>query len=221
MSRVQFREKSFNQAYVQFLVKNTWTSKRCFTIFARRFLAQYVLMCTPIQSTFHAYTPFVCSFWNTQQAMVETLSDARSVKLLAECLKVAIWKIFPPVSQRRFWRDDHTIWRLQGKCWMLLKCHALRSFIFFLKTNQTKNFCNYTPSTWLQSRRGTSTPESSESLVWDKALISFRPSGKSHHYEAHRSNPSCKLLESEISIINRDGKVWTRLLCKERCYSFS
>ena len=77
---------------------------------------------------------------------------------------------------------------------------------FFSRQDKQKIY-NYTPSTWLQSRRGTSTPESSESLGLDKALISSRPSGKSHHYEAHRSNPSCKLLESEISIIIRDGKV--------------
>ena len=91
---------------------------------------------------------------------------------------------------------------------------------YFSRQNKQKIY-NHTTSTWLQSRRGTSRPESSESLVWDKALVSSRPSGKSHNYEAHRSNPSCKLLESEISIINGDGKVWRRSLCKERCYSFS
>ena len=125
---------------------------------------------------------------------------------------------FPERSQRRFWRDNHTIWRLQGaECfWNVM--HSSPSF--FSRQNKQKIY-NYTPSTWLQSRRDTSTPESSESLRLDKALISSRPSGKSHHYEAHRSNPSCKLLESEISIIIRDGKVWRRSLCKERCYSFS
>ena len=37
-------------------MKNTWISKRCFTIFARKFRAQCVLTCTQIQSTFHVYT---------------------------------------------------------------------------------------------------------------------------------------------------------------------
>ena len=141
------------------------------------------------------------------QFLKHTTSHGRDTFRCPKCQaisKVAIWKIFPPVSQRRFWRDNHTIWRLQGKCWVLLKCHAFPPSYF--STQDKQKIYNHTPSTWLQRRRGTSTPESSESLVWDKALISSRPSGKSHHYEAHRSNPSCKLLESEISIINRDGK---------------
>ena len=76
------------------------------------------------------------------QCLKHTTSHGRDTFRCPKCQaisKVAISKIFPPVSQRRFWRDNHTIWRLQGKCWMLLKCHALRPFIFFLKTNQTKN----------------------------------------------------------------------------------
>ena len=82
-----------------------WISKRCFTIFVKKFLVQCVLTFTQIQSTSHVFTVSVCNAWNTgtDQVTVETQSDARNAKLLAECLIVVIWKIFPPVFTWTAW----------------------------------------------------------------------------------------------------------------------
>ena len=89
----------------------TWTLKRCSIIFEKKCLVQCALTYTRIQNNSHVSTAFVCIAWinGTELAMAETQSDARSAKLLAECLKVAIWKIFPPVF----------IWTAWLMCWQL------------------------------------------------------------------------------------------------------
>ena len=110
--RINFREfKPLFSLSPQKTTDQPWISKRCFTIFVKKFLVQCVLTYTQIQSTSHVFTVSVCNAWNTgtDQVTDETQSDARNAKLLAKCLIVVIWKIFPPVF----------IWTASLMCWPL------------------------------------------------------------------------------------------------------
>ena len=129
--------------------KNTWISKRCFTIFARKFRAQCVLTCTLIQSTFHVYTRFVCTAWNTGTQQV--MGAWRN-------LTAGIWKLVGALSNSEDVFKTRNVTSPKWSQWLsvLLSCLSIACVYQLFCTSVFTPFCLFgclPVYHWVQKRK--------------------------------------------------------------------